>query len=842
MLHDVRYALRMMRANPLFTAMAILSLALGIGANTAIYSFMDAILMRSLPVQDPQSLVVFKWHSTSNPAVIHSISGSWESDPKTGTTSPNFPFAAFESLGSNNPAFSMVFAYSGFYPLTALIHQQGTLVNGMYVSGGFFSGLGVPPAAGRLIGFDDDRAGAPAIAIVSYGFAQRRFGDAEKALGQTATINDAPFTIAGVAAPGFHGVDPGEAPDIYLPLHANLLVDRGNRLDPASKYSDPNYYWIEIMGRLRPGVTIEQASAVLAHPFQQLIASAATTDKERADLPALLLQPGGRGLDGLRRRYSKPLYVLMTMVALILTIACANLANLLLARAAARRREMAVRLSLGAGRLRVVRQLLTESILLAAIGGALGLAFAYWGIRGLGVLLANGRQDFALNVTMNWHVLAVTLGLALCTGVLFGLAPALQSTRVDLTTALKQTRAGELRWRVRSWLRVSLSQALVVSQIAISLLLLVGAGLFVRTLSNLGSVELGFNRERVLLFTVNARQAGYRDDALVRFYDTLRARLGAIPGVRSVTASNMALVSQGMISYTVTVPGYTGTSRTVAVLMVAPSFFSTMQIPVLLGREIGQRDIGSTASIAVVNEVFAKTYFAGQNPIGRRFSTGRGPNQPEIEIVGVSKTARYNSLKNDIPPVAYMPYSQNARALAQLTFELRAAGDPLGLANAAREVLRQADPRIPVSKVITQAAQIDQTVGQERTFAMLCTCFAVLAVLIACVGLYGTMAYSVARRTNELGLRMALGAQRPRLVWMVMREVFAMAAVGLAIGLPVAFATTKFVKAFLFGMKPNNPWALAGAAVVLLIAAAVAGYGPAWRASRIDPWNALRDE
>jgi predicted permease len=436
----------------------------------------------------------------------------------------------------------------------------------------------------------------------------------------------------------------------------------------------------------------------------------------------------------------------------------------------------------------------------------------------------------------------VTAGLTVLTGLLFGLVPAMQSTRVDLTSALKQTRAGESRKRIGGWLRVSLSQSLVVSQIAVSLLLLVAAGLFARTLTNLNRVEVGFNREHLLLFSVNARQAGYKDDALRRFFENLHARLAAIPGVRAATASNFALVSQSINQTRVTIPGYTGAEASLSMLGVAPNFFTTMQIPLFVGRPIDARDVSAGAKVAVVNEVFVKNYLGGQNPLGKHFTMGRGPNAMQIEIQGVAKNARYSSLKEEVPAVAYLPYTYTSRTIGSLTFELRAAGDPMSLASAAREVVRQADSRIPVTDLRTQEAVIEQTIGQERTFATLCTAFALLAVAIASVGLYGTMAYSVARRTNEIGLRMALGAQRRRLIWMVLKEVFIMAAVGLAIGLPVAFATTKFVKSFLFEMQPNDPWAIVGAAVLLVLAAAAAGYGPARRASRIDPWDALRHE
>jgi predicted permease len=834
LLQDARYAVRVLTRQPLFTAMALLSLALGIGANTAIYSFMDAILVRALPVRNPESLVVLNWHGGQDrPAVVHGLSGSNFTDPKTGYTSGNFPFPAYELLRANSPQFSSLFAFNGAGRLTVLVQGQADLANGQYVSGGYFSGLGVLPAAGRLIDATDDRAGAPPVVVLGFGYAQRRFGDVSSVPGQSILINGTPFTVAGVAAPEFFGVNPAGPQDLYLPMRELLSSE------PAAT-SDPNRFWVEMMGRLRPGVTIEQGQAELAQVFRNFVESTAATDKERTDLPALYLREGAGGLDFLRRQYSRPLYVLMTMVGLILAIACANIANLLLARATARRREMALRLSLGAGRARVVRQLLTESVLLASFGGVLGLVFAGWGIRAITLLIGNGRENFTLHATLNWNVLAITIALSFGTGLLFGLAPALQSTRVDLNTTLKQTNAGPHGPGSSAWFRVRPSQLLVVSQIAISLLLLVGAGLFVRTLANLTSIALGFNGERVLLFTVNARQAGYVDEGLVRFYEDLQARLQAIPDVRNVSSSTYALVSGSVSSTGVKVPGYSDRNPGSSFLSVGPGFFTTMQIPMVSGREVDERDVRRGAAVAVVNEVFARTYFANDNPIGRHFVLSIS-TPVDLEIIGVSRTARYDSLKGDIPPVVYIPYSLKFRPLGQMTFELRAAGDPLALAAAVRQVLHQADVRVPVSTIGTQAARIDQTISQERTFATLCSCFAVLAVLIACVGLYGTMAYSVARRTSEFGIRMALGAERRHLVWMVLRQVLMMAVVGLGIGLGVALTVSHVVASFLFQMKPNDPLALFVAALILLAAVLLAGYGPARRASRVDPWTALRD-
>jgi predicted permease len=842
MLHDLRYALRTLLANRVFAAMAMLSLALGIGANTAIYSLMDAILVKTLPIQDPGALVVLQWHSKERAPIAHSINGSMWSDPQLGRVSPNLPWNVYEILRKDNPVLSHVVAYNDAYEVTALIHGQGYSTPALYVSGAFFVALGTPPAAGRLIGIEDDREAAPPVAVVSYRFAERRFGEAARAVGQIAIVNDVPFTVIGVAAPGFHGINPGQERELYLPQQSQIQVNRIYAQDPRAKFADPTFYWVEILGRRKPGVSMAQAQAALTPVFDQFTTSQAKTDADRANLPRLLVKDASRGLDNLQRQYTKPLYFLMTLVALILAIACANLANLLLARAAGRRREMAVRLSLGAARGRIVRQLLTESILLATLGAALGVLFAQWGLRGLLVLMANGRQTFLLDAGLNWRVLALTMGLALLTGVLFGLAPALQSSRLDLVSALKQTRAGEAKRRIAASLKISLSQGLVVTQIAVSLLLLVAAGLFARTLSKLNSVQLGFNSEHVLVFAVNARQAGYRDQAIYRFFDSLQGHLSAIPGVRAATASGFPLVAQSMNSSSIRIPGYTGTDTETAFLNIAPNFFDTMQISMLAGRAIDARDVAGGAKIAVVNEVFVKKFLQGENPIGKHFTRGKGPNEMQFEIVGVAKNARYHSLKDDLPALAYIPYTHDPRQMGQLTFELRAAGDPMTLANAAREVVRQADSRIPVTNLRTQEAVIDQTIGQERTFATLCTAFALLAVAIACVGLYGSMAYSVARRTNEIGLRMALGAERRQLIWMVLREVIVMAAFGLAIGVPISLATTKFVKSFLFGMKPNDPLAIAGAATILVLAAIAAGYGPAWRASRVDPWLALRDE
>jgi predicted permease len=842
---DVRYGLRGMFKNRMFTALAALSLALGIGANTAIYSFMDAILLRSLPVADPASLAVVKWRSQPRAGrdfVMHGGDGRLYPD-RSGTTGAIFPFPAFERLKETSaPVLSSLFAHKPAGGVNVMIKGEAELAPGEYVSGDFFRGLAVVPAAGRLIHAEDDRAGAAPVAVLSAGYSQRWFGDAASAIGQAILINSAPFTVIGVAPPEFFGVDPASAPHIYLPMRASLLLL--HREDYyAQAFVDPNFYWVEMMGRLKPGVDLAQAQSALAGPFAQWVASTATNDQERANLPVLRLEEGAAGLDSLRRQYSKPLYVLLAMVGLILAIACANTANLLLARSAARAREIAVRLSLGAGRRRVVHQLLTESVLLATLSAALGIVIAVVGMRVLTQLLANGQEAFTLHAELNWNVLLVTLALSFVCGVLFGLAPALQATRPALMPRLRDRSVTESGSRLRA-ARPSLTQVLVVAQISTSLLLLVAAGLFVRTLSNLQSISLGFNRDNVLLFELNAPQAGYPEPRVAGFYADLRRRLSDVPGVRDVTLSHASLIRAGR-SHPVIVDGQR--TQGTRVLWTGPRFFTTMQIPIVRGREIAESDRQGSLPVVVVSELFARTNFGDADPIGRRIEIGGsvsvGGKPLVLEVVGVAASARYGGLKGDIPPVVYVPYTQVPPAqLQQMTYAMRTESDPLRYAGAVRQIVHDADGRVPVTNLKTQAADIDQTINQEIVFAKLCSAFAILALTIACVGLYATMAYAVARRTAEIGLRLALGAGRGAVIWMMLRDVCVLAAVGLAIGASAALASSRLVESFLFETKANDPRAVMLAATILLISALAAGYGPARRASRVDPLTALRHE
>lgn len=835
---DVRYGCRTLAANKVFSALAVLSLALGIGANTTIYSFMESILLRSLPVADPESLVVLNWHSPPpfNASkqwvhVMHGVQGlAWPGEKGT-MGSGMFPYQAFDTLREDNSVFSTLFGYFDGRKHNLSFHGQATSAATEYVTGGYFQGLKVSPAAGRLIGSEDDRPGAAPVAVISYATSQQRFGGPPNAIGQPILIDSVPVTVIGVAPPGFFGVDPAAAPDVYLPLHVNLLVD------PASAeriYHDENFYWLEMMGRLRPGVSMAQAQAALAPRFHQWVTTTATTDGERAKLPALQLNPGAAGLGSLRRQYSKPLYVLLAMVSLILAITCVNIANLLLARTAARRREMAVRLSLGAGRFRVIRQLLTESVMLASLGGAFGVLLAIWGMRWLTLLFSHGQENFTLHAELNWNVFGVTAILSVLCGVFFGLAPAIQSTRPDVMPTLKNGRGGGPRRRAQ--------HVLVIVQIAMSFVILVAAGLFVRTLNNLHSVQLGYARENILLFSLNARQAGHRDPEMTTFYANLRKRLESLPGVSSATLAQSSIINAARTGQAIR-----GTMKIGAVsiegarvMAAGPRFLTTMKIPLLAGREIDERDQKGSTPVAIISERLAQTYFGTENPLGRRITL---PDEKrDLEIVGVSGNIRYGGLKNEEDNAMTVLVAVSQFPQDRVTYALRTGGDPLSFVQSVYEIVREADSRIPVTNVATQGMEIDRTISREITFAKLCTGFAALALLMACVGLYGTMSYNVTRQVGEIGIRMALGAQRSAVVWMVLRRVLLLATAGLAVSVPAALIASRFVKSFLFETRANDPKTLTVAAVVLVSAAIAAGYAPARRASRIDPLAALREE
>ena len=837
---DVRYALRTIATHRAVSVFAALSLALGIGANTAIYSFMETVLLRTLPVPEPDSLVVMSWRAQpyrNGEFVLRSVAG--RTYPTGGGIEARiFPYSGFERLREASPPFlSTIFTVFRGGKMNVLIDGNAELTDAQYVSGEFFPGLAISPVAGRLLVAADDRKNAEPVAVISAGYAARRFGSIGNAVGKPIRINNTPFTVVGVTREGFEGVEPGAAKNLYVPLQQIDAITGGD----SPSFIDPNYYWVEIMGRLRPGITRDDADAALSAAFAQWVASTASTDAQRANLPVLTVGDGGGGLDTLRRRYEKPLYLLQAIVALILAIACANAANLLLARAAARQREIAVRLSIGAGRFRLIRQLLTESLVLAVVSGIVGIVLAIAGTRMLSALLANGDDGLLLAAGVNWTVLAITLALSLLCGLIFGLAPAIQATRPELVPALKDAGArvaGTVsRYRLP---RLKLQQGLVVTQIALLMLLLVGAGLFARTLAKLQAVPLGFNPENLLLFDVDAPQAGYPVAGAAAYYTQLRDRFVELPGVRAATLSDSSMIKAGR-GHPLSLDGrrLEGTYR---LMQSGPRFFSTMQIPLLSGREFDERDQNAAVAPGVISELFARTYFANENPIGRRLTIGRGMPM-EVEIIGVSAAAHYGPIKYASPPVLYLSYQQApADSLRAMTYALRTDGDPTSYVAAVREIVQAADSRIPVTNFKTQTAEIASTINQEILLARICIGFAIVALVIACAGLYGIMAYAVARRTKEIGIRIAIGARRGTVIWMVVREVCVLALVGLLVSVPLARGLSSFVRSFLFEMQPSDPRAIAIAVAALLLATILAGYQPARRASRIDPMTALRHE
>jgi predicted permease len=842
---DVRYALRTMVRSRLVVGLAIVSLALGIGANTAIYSFMDALLFRSLPVPQPESLVLVTWHSKpvnraardESQFVMHAINGSTYRD-SGGTTASILPFPAFERLQAvSGSVFSGLFAYKPAGKLNLVVRGDAEVATGEYVTGEFFSALQVALSAGRGLLPEDDRTGATPVAILSSGYAARRYGSVPAAIGQAALINNVPFTIIGVAPEHFSGIDAATLPDVYLPLHSAAVL----AAETPENYLDQNYYWLDVMGRLRPGVRLADAQTVLATPFQEWVRSTAKTSAELANLPVLELKSGAGGLETLRRQFSKPVYVLFVMVGLILAIACANTANLLLARSTARRREMAVRLAVGAGRLRIIRQLLTESVVLALVSGALGVFVAFLSIQTLSQLLANGQeangqQAVLIDARLDWRVLSVTLALSIASGLIFGLAPALQSTRPSLIPGLRDTGLVHTHRRPRLW-GMTAMQSLIVSQLIMSLLLLVAAGLFARTLTNLQSVELGFDLDHLLLFDVNAAQSGRSMSETASFYADLRRRLSEAPGVRDATLAHASLIAAGR-SLPFSVDGVRASAA--LVLQAGPAYLKTMGIRVLRGRDLDERDaLGGTPTV-VISDLFARTYFPDLDPIGRRVQLG-GRSPGDFEIVGIAAEAHYGGLRRDVPPILYLPYGQTAfPPLGQVTFAVRTDADPLQYASIVRDIVRRADSRVPVMRMRTQTEEIEQALNQEILFARLCMAFALLALVMACIGLYGTMAYGVTRRTPEIGIRIALGAGQGTVMWMVLREVCALAAVGLMISLPIALLASRLVQSFLYEVEPNDPYVIVSAVGVLALAALLAASGPARRAARISPGLALR--
>jgi predicted permease len=852
---DLRYGLRMIRKAPGFTAIAVLSLALGIGANTALFSVVDAMLLKKLPVKEPERLVLFaaQWGKNFSPG---SYNGSNQRDPATGlTVGTSFPYQTYQRLREQESALSDIFAF-GDLSLNVNADGQADVANGQAVSGNYYQGLGVPPLIGRTISDEDDRAGASPVAVLSYRYWQRRFGSDPAVIDRQINLNNVAFTVVGVTPAGFEGtMQVGSSKDVTIPIMWEAQVN------PERSRMKGQVWWLRLMGRLKPRATFEQARADLETVFAQSVlehrqamqaivqAQGRPAAKPLAaeDYPRLVVISGSQGEMNVRQYYAGSLYLLLGVVGLVLLVACANVANLLLARASGRQKEIAVRLALGAGRWRLVRQLLTESVLLSVIAGALGVLLSLWIKDGLLAVSDWGRSQMtALSPALDLRVLGFTFLLSLLTGLLFGIAPAWRSTRLDLTPALKDSGRGSSA-ASRSWL----SKSLIVAQVAVSLLLLIGAGLLLRTLFNLQKVEAGFNQQNLLLFSIDPGLIGYKDERLANLYSNLCERFESVPGVRSVTFSRMPLLSESMSSRTVSLPGVAAPADgersptdNIYIHHVRENFLEAMEIPLLAGRSLTPHDDAHAARVAVVNQAFAQLCFADENPVGKRFSFD--PRKPaEIEIVGLARDAKYARQRDDAPPTAYIPWRQELRGLSSITFEVRTVGEPTAIVAALRQTVSDVDANLPLNNIKTQVEQSEQTLAQERLFAKLLTLFGLLAQQLAAIGLYGIMAYSVAQRTHEIGIRMALGASSIDVLKMILRQGMVLTLAGVALGIVGAYVLTKYLASLtsmLYGVRAADPLTFTVVAALLSLVALVACYIPARRATRVDPMVALRYE
>lgn len=819
---DLRYGFRWLRRSPAFAATAVLSLALGIGANASMFNLINVVLLQSLPVHEPERLVLY--------AVVN----------PDGPGGYSFSTRMFQMFREQSRSLAGTTASAGLRMTVEHGNQIDPTVAGQMVSGNYFALLGVPAAYGRLIQTDDDGApGTGAVAVLSHGYWQRRFGGDPSVVGTVIRLNGVPCTIVGISAPEFFGTHVGAAIDVSVPLSMQPPL-MSEMPDGRVSGQGAHDYWLELVGRLAPGVAAGQAQAEMDVIYQPIIKSMMRPRGKMTGHPRLAFEPGGRGLSELRRRFSKPLLVLMGAVTLVLVIACANVASLLIARASARRREMAIRVSLGARRGRLVRQLLTESLLLSVIGGAVGLVLAAWSSRALAGLLVDGNA-YALAARPDARVLLFTLAVSAVTGIAFGLAPAFGASRIDTNTALKDGAR-----QVISGGRVNARAWLVAAQVAISVVLLVGAGLFVRTLMNLRHLDLGIDQEHVLMLRlepVGSNQKRQNEPRLRQIYGAVLARTQGLPGVRAASlAGATPLSAENQFGTAVTVPGYAaqpGEDMRVDFKQVFPGYFAALGIPMLAGRDLSESDDRREAGMAaVINEKMARRFFGTPGAaIGRTFRD----HMQEIAIVGVAGNTRDRALRDDALPMAYETFAKAPTGRGQMTLLVRAAGDPRALASTIRQFVREIDPTMPLLEAQTVADRVDAASRQERLVALLSTLLGAMALALAAIGLYGVLAYAVARRQPEFGVRLALGASPRRLVRLVLGECALVVGAGLIAGLAAAAVLSRSMSRMLFALGPIDPVAFGGAAAALLAVAVLAAWMPARTASRTDPIVALRE-
>jgi len=814
---DLRYGIRTLVKNPGFTVIAVMTLALGLGANTAIFSLMDQILLRLLPVENPKQLVVLR---SPGPK-----SGRVWSD---GDAAAPFSYPLYKEIRDKNNVFSGVLARFAV-PLSVAGEGQTERANGELVSGNYFEVLGVRPALGRVLTQDDDQvAGAGQVIVLSHGYWTRHFGGDSRILNKTLIVNGTGMTVVGVARAGFTGVQVGQTPDIFIPITMKAQMTPNS--DGLTDHRD---YWLAMIGRLKPDLTPAQAENAFAPVYHQILeeelplAGKFSPETQQRFLDKrMLMDPGSRGRAILQRDVKQPLFVLMGMVGLVLLIACANVANLLMARGAARQREIAIRMAVGAGRWRLVRQFLVESLTLSVIGGVVGLVVASWTIGALVGAIPESLGAVGLSASLDLRLLAFTMALSILTGLLFGLMPALKATRLNLEGTLREqgsSVSGGLS-------QVRFRKGLVVSQVVLTTVLLVGAGLFARSLNNLKQLDLGMRPDHLVAFSISPDLNGYTPQRTIALVDQLHQNLVAQPGVDSVSEA---------------VEGYqAGEDEEMSVGQnnIGPGYFSTMGIPLVEGREFGTSDTAASPKVAIINESMAHRYFANRSPLGAKFTFGAGDKiRPDIEIVGVVKDSKHASVRDKVGPFVCLPYSQ-FKTLGNITFYVKTTQAPGAVAASSRSEVQRLDGNLPVFDLKTLNAQIDESLFNDKFLTFLSMCFALLAALLASLGLYGVMAYTVTRRTREIGIRMALGATSGTVSWLILREVVVLAIVGLVVGLPAAYGLGKWAESLLFGVKASDPLVFVGAAVLLTTATMLGGYLPSRKAARIDPLVALRCE